>query len=60
MASEAGRTAEPGTGANGGGPHRGLLVDYGGVLTTDLFDSFSAFCEVEGLEPEAIGQSFRA
>ena len=36
-----------------------LLVDYGGVLTTDLFDSFRAFCEVEGLEPEAIGQSFR-
>lgn len=42
--------------ANG---YRGLLVDYGGVLTTDLFDSFRAFCEVEGLEPEAIGQSFR-
>jgi putative hydrolase of the HAD superfamily len=41
------------------GPHKGLLVDYGGVLTTDLFDSFRAFCEVEGLEPEAIGQSFR-
>jgi epoxide hydrolase-like predicted phosphatase len=39
--------------------YRGLLVDYGGVLTTDLFDSFRVFCEVEGLEPEAIGQSFR-
>ena len=39
--------------------HTGLLIDYGGVLTTDLFDSFRAFCEVEGLEPEAIGQSFR-
>jgi putative hydrolase of the HAD superfamily len=51
MASEA-----PG---NGGGTYRGLLVDYGGVLTTDLFDSFRAFCEVEGLEAEAIGQSFR-
>jgi epoxide hydrolase-like predicted phosphatase len=44
---------------NGGGAYGGLLVDYGGVLTTDLFDSFRAFCEVEGLEPEAIGQSFR-
>ncbi len=43
----------------GGGPYRGLLVDYGGVLTTDLFDSFRAFCELEGLEPEVIGQSFR-
>ena len=30
--------------ANGGGSYRGLLIDYGGVLTTDLFDSFRAFC----------------
>jgi putative hydrolase of the HAD superfamily len=45
--------------SDGRGSYRGLLVDYGGVLTTDLFDSFRAFCEVEGLEPEAIGQSFR-
>src|SRR5260370_36731142 len=52
MASEA-----PGNG--GGAPYRGLLIDYGGVLTTDLFDSFREFWEVEGLEPEAIGQSFR-
>jgi epoxide hydrolase-like predicted phosphatase len=42
-----------------GARYRGLLIDYGGVLTTDLFDSFRAFCEVEGLEPEAIGRSFR-
>src|SRR5438477_470673 len=39
--------------------YTGLLIDYGGVLTTDLFDSFRAFCEIEGLEPEAIGQRFR-
>src|SRR5258707_14161912 len=39
--------------------YTGLLIDYGGVLTTDLFDAFRAFGEVEGLEPEAIGQSFR-
>jgi epoxide hydrolase-like predicted phosphatase len=44
---------------NGERPYRGLLIDYGGVLTTDLFDSFRAFCELEGLEPEAIGESFR-
>ncbi|HWF74823.1 MAG TPA: HAD family phosphatase [Solirubrobacteraceae bacterium] len=37
----------------------GLLVDYGGVLTTDLFDSFRAFCELEGLDPETIGRRFR-
>ena len=39
--------------------HRGLLVDYGGVLTTDLFDSFRAFCESEGIEADAIGRRFR-
>ena len=38
---------------------RGLLIDYGGVLTTDVFASFSAFCEFEGLAPDAIGQVFR-
>jgi putative hydrolase of the HAD superfamily len=40
-------------------PYQGLLVDYGGVLTSNLFDSFRAFCELEGLEPESIGQRFR-
>jgi putative hydrolase of the HAD superfamily len=40
-------------------PYRGLLVDYGGVLTSNLFDSFSSFCDLEGLEPEAIGRRFR-
>jgi putative hydrolase of the HAD superfamily len=39
--------------------YRGLLVDYGGVLTSDLFDSFRAFCELERLAPEAIGRRFR-
>ena len=30
---------------------RGLIVDYGGVLTTDVFASFRAFCEtVVGLD----------
>lgn len=37
----------------------GLLVDYGGVLTTDLFASFRAFCALEGLDPETIGRRFR-
>lgn len=38
---------------------RGLIVDFGGVLTTDLFASFAAFCEQEGLDPKAIGEAFR-
>jgi putative hydrolase of the HAD superfamily len=33
---------------------RGLLVDFGGVLTTNVFDSFRAFCAQEGLDPDAI------
>jgi putative hydrolase of the HAD superfamily len=40
-------------------PRRGLLVDFGGVLTTDVFSSFQAFCEAEGLEPGAVRDRFR-
>jgi epoxide hydrolase-like predicted phosphatase len=39
---------------------RGLIVDYGGVLTTDVFASFRAFCEAEGLEPDAVRERFRS
>jgi epoxide hydrolase-like predicted phosphatase len=46
-------------GSDGRGHYRGLLIDYGGVLTSSLFDSFRSFCEVEGLAPETIGQLFR-
>ena len=38
---------------------RALMIDYGGVLTTSLFDSFSAFCEREGLEPSDVARAFR-
>jgi epoxide hydrolase-like predicted phosphatase len=37
----------------------GLLVDFGGVLTTNVFESFRAFCENEGLEPNAFLDMFR-
>ena len=37
----------------------GLLIDWGGVLTTDLFASFAAFCESEGLEPAKVRDLFR-
>ena len=43
----------------GNGQHRGLLVDYGGVLTSNLFDSFRSFCELEGLAPDAVLRRFR-
>ncbi|MGH2978041.1 MAG: HAD family hydrolase [Solirubrobacterales bacterium] len=37
----------------------GLLVDYGGVLTTNVWDSFRAFCEAEGIEREEVRRAFR-
>jgi putative hydrolase of the HAD superfamily len=39
---------------------RGLLVDFGGVLTTNVFESFRAFCRDEGLDPEAFLELLRA
>jgi putative hydrolase of the HAD superfamily len=38
---------------------RGLLVDFGGVLTSNVFDSFRAFCRDEGLDPDAVRRLFR-
>ena len=40
-------------------PYPGLLVDWGGVMTTSVFDTFRVFCESEGLSPETIGERFR-
>jgi epoxide hydrolase-like predicted phosphatase len=40
--------------------YRGLLVDYGGVLTTHLLDSFRSFCKGEGIDPDAIVHRIRA
>jgi epoxide hydrolase-like predicted phosphatase len=37
---------------------RGLLVDFGGVLTSNVFDSFRAFCLDEGLDPGRIRRLF--
>jgi putative hydrolase of the HAD superfamily len=42
------------------GDRHGLIVDYGGVLTTDVFASFRAFCEAEGLPPDAVRDRFRS
>jgi putative hydrolase of the HAD superfamily len=38
---------------------KGLLVDFGGVLTTNVFDSFRSFCEREGLDPDTVKRLFR-
>jgi epoxide hydrolase-like predicted phosphatase len=37
---------------------KGLLVDFGGVLTTNVFESFAAFCEAEGLEASLVRDTF--
>jgi putative hydrolase of the HAD superfamily len=39
--------------------HRALIVDFGGVLTTSIWPAFAAFCEAEGLAPEAVRELFR-
>ena len=36
----------------------GLLVDWGGVLTTNVFGSFDAFCKREGLESGVVRHAF--
>ena len=38
---------------------KGLLVDYGGVLTTAVVESFSAFARTEGLDPDSVRDVFR-
>lgn len=39
---------------------RGLLVDFGGVLTTDIWKSFDIFCRSEGLEAGRVKEMFRS
>jgi epoxide hydrolase-like predicted phosphatase len=38
----------------------GLLIDYGGVLTTDVFASFAGFCVRAGLAADRVARLFRA
>lgn len=62
--STAGADAAEGEGgeatATGGPRHRGLLVDWGGVMTSNLFASFAVFCDAEGLDPQALAIAFRS
>jgi putative hydrolase of the HAD superfamily len=41
------------------GERSAVLLDWGGVMTTSLFDSFAAFCATEGLDPGALRDLFR-
>ena len=65
MASEDGRAGDRGPDATharvpAGSRLKGLLVDYGGVLTTSPFGSFAEFCTQEGLATETVARSLRS
>jgi epoxide hydrolase-like predicted phosphatase len=40
--------------------HTALLIDWGGVLTTNLFASFHAYCLKAGIPPESLIGIFRS
>ena len=40
--------------------YRGLVVDFGGVLTTSIVESFRAFCRREGIEEERLNDLLHA
>ena len=39
--------------------HTGLLVDFGGVLTTSVWNSFADFCREKGLPEDSMRRLFR-
>jgi putative hydrolase of the HAD superfamily len=58
-ASEDAAPAETTGAANGNGAQRaGLLIDWGGVLTTNLFTSFRDFCVKVGIDPQTLRDRF--
>jgi putative hydrolase of the HAD superfamily len=48
-----------GSSRDGAAP-RGLLVDWGGVMTSNMFETFAGFCRREGLAPDEIANQFRS
>lgn len=45
---------------SGGAERSALLIDWGGVLTTNLFASFGEYCVRVGLDPAELGGRFRS
>ncbi len=41
-------------------PDRGVISDFGGVLTSPLLDSFAAFQDSSGISLEALGLAMAA
>jgi len=59
MAAEASRAPQEGAKDDGATQARSaLLIDWGGVLTTNLFESFTAHCERIGIEPRSLRARF--
>ena len=56
QAIPAGDTEAPAAEANG---RTGLLIDWGGVLTTNLFASFHAYCVESQIDPQELITRFR-
>jgi putative hydrolase of the HAD superfamily len=42
------------------GAYAAVFFDFGGVLTTPVWDSFASFCRSEGLDPDSIKNLFRS
>jgi epoxide hydrolase-like predicted phosphatase len=42
------------------GAYEAVMFDFGGVLTTSVWDTFAAFCKKEGLDPDAVKDLFRS
>jgi putative hydrolase of the HAD superfamily len=57
MASEP-LAAEPAQAGVSGAERSALLIDWGGVLTTNLFDSFRAYCERMQIDPQTLRERF--
>ena len=46
------------TAESGGATRTALLIDWGGVLTSNLFHSFREFCERMGIDPQTLRERF--
>jgi epoxide hydrolase-like predicted phosphatase len=58
---QAGAPGGDGAGEGGGAERlRGLLIDWGGVLTTNLFISFHAHCVRAGIDPRKLVGRFKS
>jgi putative hydrolase of the HAD superfamily len=57
--SEDGAAGSPAENGAEQGPRSGLLIDWGGVLTTNLFVSFHGYCIEAGIDPLKLRDRFR-